>query len=629
MIRYLYGNTVPGFLKDVDSGEYVEILKNKFLSEIGHRPSQSEVNSWQSSSRALADLLKGLDNVYIASEVILPYSSSRVDYMLFGRNADGKETVMVIEMKGWTDARPSFAKDYVRVRMAQGWEDHLHPSIQVQQYVEYLKSLVSFANRAVMIGVSYTYNAHIDYLYDHDFSQVLSRYPLFDRNTKDRLRDLIAGLNYGGGYEVFQEFVKSPVAPQKGLIEELEKAIEKGNLEHFDGSFVLLDDQIAVYNTVLEALRRGEKAVIIVEGGPGTGKSVIALSLLARVLKDKKNEKEPYIAFYVTGSKAFTTTLRKVTHVHSLFKFFNSFSREAEKSIDVIDLLIADEAHRIRKKSTTRYIRNPRYSQTEELIRVARVSAFFIDPYQRVRPGEVGDIGLIESIAKKYNAKVYKFTLEAQFRSNGSQAYIDWVDNLLGIRKTETEYYTDDFGVEFKIFDDPESLRQEIMKKNGINPNSARLVAGFCWEWSDPNPDGTLPEDIVIEYGNGKTFRATWEAKSTAKRLAKGAPPAELWAYDPAGVNQVGSIYTIQGFEFDYVGVLWCKDLVYNQERGSWEAHPENSADPAIKNKSPSEVLDLLKNTYRTLLTRGRRGVYVYFLDDGTRKYIESKLRSK
>jgi len=626
MLRYLYANDVKGFLKAVNSKNYVEILKGKFLGETGYFPSQSEVNSWKGSSEALADLIKGSNNIYMAAEVFLPYSSSRADYVLFGKNDKEKDTVVVLEMKGWTQVKPSFADDYVKVKMGSECEDLLHPSVQVKGYVEYFKDLIDFANQADMIGVSYLYNARIDYLYDKKFSSVLRSYPLFDVDTRDKLRELLEGINYGDGYEVFQRFITSRIAPQKGLIEELDKAVNNSkNFGIFKDKFVLLDDQIAVYNTVLNELQKlkdNERAVIIVEGGPGTGKSVIALKLMAELLK------KGYTVFHATGSRAFTTTLRKIVGGNKLFKYFNSFTNEAEKDSPSFDVLIADEAHRIRKRSDTRFSRGSQYDQMEELIRVAKVSVFFLDPYQRVRPEELGNINLIESVAKKYTNKIYKFKLRTQFRSNGSEEYIDWIDNLLDIRKTGIEYYTSSFGIEFKIFDDPESLRQDIMKKNSREPNSARLVAGFCWEWNEPNPDGTLPEDIVISYDNGKVFKATWEAKDTGKKLAKGVPPAALWAYDPRGVSQVGSIYTIQGFEFDYVGVIWCNDLVYNRKKGVWEAHPENSADPAIKGKSQSQALELLKNTYRVLLTRGRKGVYVYFLDEDTRKFVESKIKN-
>ncbi|BDC18723.1 DUF2075 domain-containing protein [Acidianus sp. HS-5] len=621
MIRYLYANATDKFSRDVSSGDYVEILKHNFYLEFGYKPSQSEINSWIGSSKALLSLVKGLSNIYIVAELSLPYSSSRVDYVIFGKKRDGKEAAIIIEMKGWTDAKQSFSDDYVRVNIGQGWEDVLHPSIQVKGYVEYLKDILSFARQNDMKGVSYTYNARIDYLYDSRFSKILNQYQLFDINTRDRLRNLISQINYGSGEEVFNKFITSKIAPQKGLIEELEKVLKSKNLTLFIDRFTLIDDQIAVYDKVLSLLKEGKKAVIIIEGGPGTGKSVIALKLMAEVMK------QGYTVFHATGSKAFTTTLRKIVDKNSLFRYFNSFSTDAEKGTDLFDVLIADEAHRIRERSNTRFSKGSSYPQIEELIRVARVGVFFLDPYQIVRPEEVGNSKLIEYTAKKYNAEVYKITLKTQFRSSGSQEYIKWVDNLLGIENNEVEYYTESFGVEFKIFDDPESLRQEIIAKNKQKPNSARLVAGFCWKWNDPNLDGTLPQDIVINYDDGKIFKATWEAKDIGKKLAEGVPPAPLWAYDPAGVTQVGSIYTIQGFEFDYVGVIWCKDLIYNWEKGEWEAHQENSADPAINRKKPKDVLDKLKNTYRVLLTRGRKGVYVYFLDGGTREFVESRIR--
>ena len=174
--------------------------------------------------------------------------------------------------------------------------------------------------------------------------------------------------------------------------------------------------------------------------------------------------------------------------------------------------------------------------------------------------------------------------------------------------------------MDFKIFDSPEKLYEAIKEKNNEKPNSARLVAGFCWPWSDPNPDGTIIDDVVIG-----DFKMPWEGKD-GKKLAPEIPPASIWAYDPRGVNQVGSIYTIQGFEFEYVGIIFGKDLVYDLENKKWVGIPENSADQMIKRGNPAEFVNYVKNVYRVLLTRGMKGCYVYFMDKNTENYFRTKI---
>jgi DUF2075 family protein len=195
------------------------------------------------------------------------------------------------------------------------------------------------------------------------------------------------------------------------------------------------------------------------------------------------------------------------------------------------------------------------------------------------------------------------------------------VNNTFGITKTaEAIWDIKNSEFDFQIVASPHELYNMIKEKNNREPNSARLVAGFCWPWSDPNRDGTLVKDVVIG-----DFEMTWEGKET-RRLAPEVPPASLWPYDPRAVNQIGSIYTIQGFEFDYVGVIVGKDLMYNFGTNRWEGHPENSADAVVK-KANEKFVDLVKNAYRVLLSRALKGCYVYFVDKETEKFVKTRIQ--
>ena len=386
-------------------------------------------------------------------------------------------------------------------------------------------------------------------------------------------------------------------------------------------NYVLLDEQQIVYDKILSEVKynkqHNKKKVIIVKGGPGTGKSVIAINLMADLLR------EGYTTHYATGSKAFTENLRKAIGKNSEcnFKYFNSYMDANENEVDV---LICDESHRIRKTSNDRFTRKEKRSnilQIEELINVAKVCVFFIDDMQLVRPDEIGTCDYIKKQAINLGCELWEMELVAQFRCKGSDGFINWIDNTLAIRPTANIIWNnteDDF--DFKIFDTPIEMEKAIKEK--VNEGEiARIVAGFCWPWAKkPDENGELVGDIVI----GDYIRP-WNARHDATRLKKGIPKGYMWADNPNGINQIGCIYTAQGFEFDYIGVIIGKDLIYDIDTQEWVGHKEESFDNAVK-KAKDNFTNLIKNTYRVLLSRGIKGCYVYFEDKDTERFFRSRI---
>jgi hypothetical protein len=371
------------------------------------------------------------------------------------------------------------------------------------------------------------------------------------------------------------------------------------------------------FDRVLAAARSGKskrtKSLVLVIGGPGTGKSVIALNLVARLAA------EGLSSHYATGSKAFTETLRQIVgrRASPLFNYFNSYSAMEPRALDVV---ICDEAHRLRKTSSNRFtpaaMRTDK-SQIQELIDVSQTAVFLIDDRQVVRPDEIGSADLIRQTAKANGAELHEIKLEAQFRCSGSDAFIQWVENTLELDRTPTVLWNLKDSYEFRIVESPEALEAAIRARL-MEGYKARLTAGFCWPWSNANDDGTLVEDVTIG-----SFRRPWNAKPEARRLAKGIPRAPLWAYSPGGENQVGCIYTAQGFEFDYVGVIIGADLIYRPSEG-WMGDKQNSYDSIVK-RAGDRFVELVKNTYRVLLTRGMKGCYVCFLDKATEDFFRSR----
>ncbi|MGD0318947.1 MAG: DUF2075 domain-containing protein [Nitrososphaerales archaeon] len=619
----LYTGTSEQFIQDILENRLPDKLKAAYESYYYRLAGQQEVVSWTNSLQFVKNVIEyaSLRDDMIVVEYELPYSNRRIDCLLFGKGPDDRGNAVIMELKQWSKVENCDIENEVLTFTGGANRFEAHPSFQAQGYYSYLKDFVEvFGNDTVNLSaISYchNYSRASDVLFGPKFQSVIKDFPLFAKEDVAGLAAYLkARLSSGQGLEVFNRFSSSPVGPTKKLLEHTRKMI-MGQKE-----FNLLEDQLAAYYAILDrakkASRLKSKCVILVRGGPGTGKSVIALNVIAELLAKDQT------VFHATGSAAFTSTLRKIVGVRAanMFKYFNSFTAVEENKVDV---LVCDEAHRIRETSMSRYTPKEQRTnrpQIDELVQAAKVSVFFIDDYQVVRPYEQGSSELIRRTAKKYGAELFEFELKTQFRCSGSDGYLNWLDNALGIRETANLMLTKNEKMDFRIFDGPQQLYEAIKKKNEEKPNSARMVAGFCWPWSDPNPDGTLKEDVVIG-----DFRMTWEAKNEATKVAAGIPRARLWAYDPNGVSQMGSIYTIQGFEFDYVGVVFGNDLAYDPAKNGWIGKPENSADAAVK-RDKENFMRYVKNAYRVLLTRGMMGCYVCFLNKDTENYFKSLIQT-
>ena len=406
--------------------------------------------------------------------------------------------------------------------------------------------------------------------------------------------------------------------PNKRLLEHTASVIRN------EPAYVLLDEQEVAFKAVLTQVKRrtesDERTVFLIRGGPGTGKSVIALNLLAAL------SESGFATLHATGSRAFTENLRKAVgrRAAAQFKYFNSFTAAEEDGVDVV---IADEAHRIREFSWN--WRTPKKRRTDthqiiELMQAAKTTVFLIDDMQVVRPGEVGSSELIRRAALDLEIPVVPFELEAQFRCSGSETFVNWVDNTLEIRRTESVLWDADEDFQFLVVDSPHELEAYVRAtaKKGF---TARLAAGFCWPWSTPEPNGTLVNDVIIG-----DWEMPWNARPEAAQLAKGIPKSSYWASDPGGLEQVGCIYTAQGFEYDYAGVIFGPDLVYRHGEG-WIGRPEYSHDGVVTREvsGATEFAALAKNAYRVLLTRGLKGCAVYFDDPETRDFVLSRMEGE
>jgi hypothetical protein len=618
----LYRTSVAGF--SAIEHHFADLISEQMTIRTGHRPSTGEYRSWTRSIPALrADLVAaGLHDVEMLLEYQLPLTSKRADVVLAGRHpTTGGASYLVVELKQWSHAEQFEDSDSL-VRIEQyGHRPVTHPALQVRDYCDYLLGFTSVLadDPRSLAGAAYLHNATDDGVSD------LFRLPGNDHGRvftgqqrgefQDFLKSRFAQGESGAAYA--DRLLASRIAPSKQLLALAAEEVQQREM------FVLLDEQRDAYNYVLHSVERARRAntktAVIVSGGPGSGKSVIALSLLGELSRQGRS------VLHATGSRSFTQTLRKVAGkrapaVQKMFQYFNSFMAAAPNDLDA---LILDEAHRIRETSVSRWTRAEHRTgrpQVEELLDAARVPVFLLDEFQVVRPGEQGTVQDIEKHAANHGIHVEKIDLDAQFRCGGSEEYLLWVKRLLGLETGGPVAWTGDPHFEVEIADSPFEMEAYLATKLEAG-YSGRIAAGYCWPWSDPRKDGSLVADVQIN-----DWSKPWNLKGD--RSIGGAPAAALWASDPAGFGQVGCVYTAQGFEYDYAGVIIGPDLVWRD--GRWVTVRAANNDPDFKNRTKVSDVDfdrLVRNVYKVLLTRGMRGVTIYSPDQKTQEHLRRLVR--
>jgi len=601
------------------AGTLVDKLASQMIFKTGRAPSASEKRSWENSLIEISNLFieSQLGALNLLVEYQLPYSSKRIDVVAVGSNPKSKKPVIIaIELKQWTSAKVyEGSEDSLQID-AYGSSPILHPITQVKNYCEYLKDFNRFAGNedTTLLGVAYLHNwldkhnAAIDLVPPSDHGLI------FTASEKGDLANyLTARITPEYSDQYTDDFLNSKIAPTKQLMEVAAEEIK--NREQF----ILLDEQKVAYSMVMKALRDAEesnkKTAVIVTGGPGTGKSVIALSLLGELSRRGKT------ALHATGSRAFRNSLRKIAgkrapQVQKLFSYFNSFMSVDKNGLDV---LICDEAHRIRETSANRYTKAELRTgtpQLNELIHAARVPVFLLDSNQVVRRGETGTPEYIEVGARALGLDVIRIDLDGQFRCGGSSLYETWINGVLHIEGDSVFPWGDDPNFEVRLVESPEIMEVQLRIRNDEGYKS-RITAGYCWTWNDPNPDGSLPKDVKIG-----DWEKPWNVKGD--RGVGDYLSGELWAIDPNGFDQIGCVYTAQGFEYDWNGVILGPDLVWRENK--WIGVPSGSKDPAMRGVSGAQFEELIKNTYKVLLTRGLTGTLLYSVDKETQNYLRTLL---
>lgn len=620
----VYEATKELFVEDVIQDRIEENIDEKFYNKMGYHTSQSERNAWKNSMEYMLKVLIDSNipsNIGVAIEYKIPNTSKRVDFIITGFDANRKNVAVIVELKQWEKVSIVSGKDgIVEAYTGHALREVAHPSYQAWSYATTIEDYNENVQQKQidLYPCAYLHNYQKimpPTLLSDVYKEYLDKAPAFVKGDVEKLREFINRyIQYGDDRETLYMIDNGKIRPSKSLQDSLSNML-KGNRE-----FIMIDDQKIVYETALSMARKsykdGKKRVLIVKGGPGTGKSVLAINLLVNLTN------ENMVCQYVTKNAAprnvYASKLSgdlKKTRINNLFKGSGCFVESAKNEFDV---LLVDESHRLNAKSGV--FKNQGENQIKEIIHAGKFSVFFIDESQRIDIYDIGSVDEIQKYVRQVGAECEILELESQFRCNGSDGYIAWIDDVLQIRETANKNGFDlDYDVQ--IFDNPNDMKKRIFEINEKN-NKARLLAGYCWEWLKEGKNKSDVYDITIpEYD----FAMSWNLGNSL-----------TWAIDPKSVNEIGCIHTSQGLEFDYVGVIIGKDLRYENGKVITDFTKRAKTDNSLKgikkmySENPEKALkladEIIRNTYRTLLTRGQKGCYIYCEDKELSKYLKNRV---
>ena len=617
----VYEATKAEFCDSVFSGSITDEIYDIYQQKIGKSP-KSQIMSWENSMQYMYRILEDKeipDDCGVAIEFTIPTTSKRIDFILTGENRFRDDSVVIIELKQWSEAQKVDGKDgVVKTILGGGLRETTHPSYQVWSYASLIKNFNQTVEEEEieLHPCAYLHNYDFidgDPLTDELYKPYYEEAPMYGKRDALKLRNFIKKyIKYGDNSDILYRIDNGKIRPSKRLQDTLYSMLQ-GNEE-----FVMIDEQKIAYEMAIEMARESyiddKKRVLIVEGGPGTGKSVVAINLLVDIMQDEMNS--CYVTKNTAPREVFYKKLKggefKVGWIKNIFKGSGTFIDSESNDYDAI---IVDEAHRLTEK--TGFFKKGD-NQIREIINAGKLIVFFIDKFQRVSIEDYGSISEIKRIASEFDAEIKQIKLASQFRCNGSDGYLSWVSDVLELEET-ANFDGFDFDYDFRVVDSASELRDLIFEKNKEN-NKSRLVAGYCWEWISDSKDNSDVHDIRID-----DFSMSWNLGNS-----------KTWAIDENSVNEVGCIHTSQGLEFDYVGVIIGEDMQFDGEHIVTDFNMRAGTDRSmfgIKKmyKEDSEKAlkladEIIKNTYRTLMTRGMKGCYIYCEDMELQTYFKERL---
>lgn len=616
----VYQATKSKFLDDNDQRDIADVIQSAYTQRTGRYASQGEFRAWQASLVAMARVLRDADipdDVGVGVEFGIPQTSKRIDFILSGTSKSGTPHLIIVELKQWSSSRIS-EKDGVLWANRGGFAEieGTHPSYQAWSYA----ALLNGFNEAVydsgteLQPCAYLHNYVDDgVIRNPHYAAYLDKAPVFLRGEEElrKLRSFIKHhVRKGDNGDLLYKIEDGRIRPSKMLADSLARML-KGNPE-----FVLVDDQKLVYETCLAKAAQASNArkqVVIVKGGPGTGKSVVAVNLLVGLTK--RGQVTKYVSKNAAPREVYKDRLAGHLRKAEISSLFGGSGAYHDSEPNVFDTLVVDEAHRLNEKSGL--YGNLGQNQVMELIRSARCTIFFADDDQIVTLADIGRTEELERWAANLGAEVTMLELASQFRCAGSDGYIAWLDSLLGIRGTaNNDFDRDKF--DFRIIDSPVELHDLIREKNRPG-NKARVVAGYCWDWKSKKDPGA--RDITIP---GFGYEAQWNLDKDGS----------LWIVADGSIEQIGCIHTCQGLELDYVGVIIGPDLIHRGDGFVTNPDKRSKQDRSIRGYRSQAKVDatiqsrvdrIIRNTYRTLMTRGMKGCYVYATDGETQDFLRKQ----
>ena len=620
----VYDGIKTDFLRSVEQDTIALEIEENIYQKMNRHTARSEFRSWENSLEYMYKVLNDNDipeDAGIAIEYNIPQTSKRIDFLISGYDDKKQNNVIIIELKQWDKLFAIKSRDaLVETYTGNSVREVVHPSYQAWSY----SMLITDYNQAVQEGninlfpCAYLHNYRRipnDPLDESQYAIYLEEAPAFTRGQVDELRKFIKkNVVKGDNKELIYAIEHGRIKPSKSLQDAIAKMLQ-GNKE-----FIMLDEQKVVYEEILNASRKsmkdGKKRVIIVEGGPGTGKTVVAVNLLVQLTNE--NQFCQYVSKNSAPRNVYKEKLKGKIRKSSIDNMFKGSGIYTDAGESIVDTILVDEAHRLNEKSGM--FQNMGENQIKEIIHAGLCSVFFIDESQRVTLNDIGRVAEIEDWAKIEGAEVTHMELVSQFRCNGSDGYLSWLDNTLDIRRT-ANWDMEEVDYDFRVMDNPNELRDLIIERNHSSNNKARLLAGYCWNWIKDGVNNSNVHDIVID-----DFEMSWNLKNT-----------QTFAIDEDSVNEIGCIHTSQGLEFDYVGVIVGEDLRYKDGKVITDFTKRAKTDQSLKgiktlykenpDKALKEADEIIKNTYRTLMTRGMKGCYVYCVDKELAKYFKDGIK--
>ncbi|MCR5104923.1 MAG: DUF2075 domain-containing protein [Eubacterium sp.] len=617
----VYSGDKNSFMHSVENDTIAIEIEEMIHNLMGRKTPKSEFRSWENSLSYMYKVLNVGDipsDAGVAIEYNIPQTSKRVDFLISGYDENDEPGVTIIELKQWDELKSVKGLDaLVETYVGGGLRTVVHPSYQVWSYAQLIRDYnATVQDEDIAINPCVCMHNYIrqenDPVDDNIYSAYYEEAPVFTKGQISLLRDYIKkSIKKGDNKENIYKIENGKIRPSKSLQNSISSML-KGNKE-----FVMIDEQKVVYEKILKCSEMCQKdfkkRTIIIKGGPGTGKSVIAVNLLAELTM--RDQMVQYVSKNSAPRDVYKRKLKgdfKLSNIDNLFKGSGTFTETKNNSIHT---LLVDEAHRLNEKSGM--FHNKGENQIKEIIKSAYCSVFFIDESQRVTMDDIGSVGEIKKWADELESEVYEMELVSQFRCNGSDGYISWLDNILEIHDT-ANYDLDGVDFDFRICKSPNEVRDIIEAKNKIGV--ARILAGYCWDWNKQEANNTNYHDIQIG-----DFGMSWN-------LGSGEP----FAVSDTSINEVGCIHTSQGLEFDYVGVIIGKDIRFENGAIVTDFTKRARTDQSLKGikklyrKNPEEAKrradEIIKNTYRTLLTRGMKGCYVYCEDEKLAEHFKNRM---